>query len=583
MNEFYYLIDIIISSFLILLNILFIKNAGVLILNLQEKPLTSTLFYIFLQAAIVSIFASTNAILAKNFIIFITIFNVFITVVFRNKINFFESSTSDFRKFAKISLLSILVIIFYTSISLKIKFLYNGHDPYFFGVPFEILISDYSGRLRVFDNYPYEWTKFHFFSGSTLSVLLFPVISKNVFIFKFSKLIFLNLAIFSIIEYFQPTKKQVIASIVLLIIFSSQFVWMYYTNGFISLFLFVFILLLLQNKKASFNSEYLFLILIAILLFSTSTIRSLIPGFFVILFYLFTRYNEIILFNRKKIFIIILLVISIASMVFSGESNNINNTVSFDYKNFFSSWNDLFFIRGSIIDLREFILFSFNENKIILIIWTISFIVFIILNRKIVFDLISKSKLWLIYLTVFYVVFNILSIMFTNKYLLVLSSIPLFFLPFLAILSNTFFNVRTKYFSIIFAFSSIVQIIFISPSSSIPNAILLDYILFLILFNEINKYKFLIKSLYLLPMILIPFFKFHNLIIPNKNDRSTREIDLNMYFEKKNDKSRKINNLKEMENDFIVNTSIFGKRQNHNLLLGDSISMSQHFIIKKIR
>jgi hypothetical protein len=173
--------------------------------------------------------------------------------------------------------------------------------------------------------------------------------------------------------------------------------------------------------------------------------------------------------------------------------------------------------------------------------------------------------------------------MFTNKYLLVLSSIPLFFLPFLAILSNTFFNVRTKYFSIIFAFSSIVQIIFISPSSSIPNAILLDYILFLILFNEINKYKFLIKSLYLLPMILIPFFKFHNLIIPNKNDRSTREIDLNMYFEKKNDKSRKINNLKEMENDFIVNTSIFGKRQNHNLLLGDSISMSQHFIIKKIR
>ena len=269
-------------------------------------------------------------------------------------------------------------------------------------------------------------------------------------------------------------------------------------------------------------------------------------------------------------------------MVFSGESNNINNTVSFDYKNFFSSWNDLFFIRGSIIDLREFILFSFNENKIILIIWTISFIVFIILNRKIVFDLISKSKLWLIYFIVFYVVFNILSIMFTNKYLLVLSSISLFFLPFLAILSNTFFNVRTKYFSIIFALSSIVQIIFISPSSSIPNAILLDYILFFILFNEINKYKFLIKSLYLLPIILFPFFSFHHLIIP-KNDRTTREIDLNMYFEKKIDKSRKINNLKEMENDFIVNTSIFGKRQNHNLLLGDSISMSQHFIIKKNR
>jgi hypothetical protein len=101
------------------------------------------------------------------------------------------------------------------------------------------------------------------------------------------------------------------------------------------------------------------------------------------------------------------------------------------------------------------------------------------------------------------------------------------------------------------------------------------------LVKKIYRSQINFKSLILLPIILIPFFSFHNLIIPQKNDRTTREIELKKYFEKKINSTKNTSDLSQMQDDFIVNTSIFGMRQNYNILIGDSISVSQNFILKK--
>lgn len=583
MNEFFYLMNIFINSILILLNIIFIKNAGSLFFKFHGKPVTTTLFYILLQASVVSIFASINASFAKYFLTVITTFNLIVTIILFNKKSDQKSVTYNFSKFIKASMLCILIIFFYSLISFKFKFIFNGHDPYLFGVPFEILKADYSGRLKVFDNYPFEWTKFHFFNGAITSVLLFPVCSLNIFIYKFSKLIFLILAVYSIIEYFNPSKKQIITTSILLVLFSSQFAWMHYTNGFVSLYLFIFLLLILQNKKESTNGEFLFLILSTILLFSTSTIRSLIPGFSMILFILISYYKELKLLKNQNIIVLLILTTSITTMVLTGETNLKNATISLNYKNYFSiGWNDLFFIRSSINNLKVFIISIPQYGNFIFFIWFISVVIFVINNFKFLYSIINYKNAIVKFSIILYLLINFISLVYyNNKYLFVLSSVSLLITPILIIFTTNDFNKLTKCFLIVFVVSSLLQIAFISPSSSIPNALLCDYILLYMLVDKINKIQINVKSLIFLPIILIPFFSFHNLIIPQKNDRTTRVIELKKYFEKKIINTKNTCDLNQMQNDFIVNTSIFGMRQNYNILIGDSISVSQNFILKK--
>ena len=579
MNEFSYLINLFINCLLILLNLFFTINGVSSISKFQKNPIAISLLYILLQASIVTFLSSINASLAKYFMYCIAIFNVMISCYFSYKKTnqfFFKKATY---KIIATSLICLCIIFIYTFISFKYKFIFNGHDPYFYGVPFEILNADYTGRLRVFDNYPFEWTKFHFFNGAISSVLLLPVFNFNIFLFKFSKLILLNLAILSIVEYYKTNSKHLILIIILLLLNSSQFVWIFYTNGFISLFLFAFVLLLL-NKGSEDQSEYLFLIFSLILLFSLSTIRSLIPGISLIIFFFIKYFYNLKSFTNKNIFIFLILIISIVSMVISGESSDKHPALLFSFKNYFSwGWNDLFFIRSSIISLKEFVLYYIESSLIVFVIWVLSVVLFFWKNFKVLISLINPLKFSLRFYIFIYFFINLMSVIFYgNKILFALSSILIFISPIFLIFKKNIFSHDARYFLIIYIIFSIIQVSFVSPSQSIPNLYHLDYLILFIFLIYIFKNK-LLNYLFLLPFILFPFFSFQFMLFPRKNDRTTHSVDLREHFNKK--KQKNSIDLKDLQNDFIVNSSIFGMRHDYDSLINDSYSISQNFILKK--
>ena len=127
----------------------------------------------------------------------------------------------------------------------------------------------------------------------------------------------------------------------------------------------------------------------------------------------------------------------------------------------------------------------------------------------------------------------------------------------------------TKFLLITFILASLIQISFIDPGTSIPNAILFDYIIFVCLFCE---FKLNVISTIVVSIVILPLFYFQNMIIP-PSDRTTKIINIDkLYNEKTND----------LETNFIFNTAIMGNRHYHNELLGDSISISKHFISKNV-
>lgn len=583
MNDFYYLTNIIINSVLILLNLFLIFNAGIFFFKLEGKPVTSSLLYIFLLASIVSVLASFNASLAKYFLYYSSIFHVLITTYSYSKKIGQSLFSNIFFKFIKTSILCIFIIIVYVVVSLKERFFYNAHDPYLFGIPFEILNANYSGRLKVFDNYPFEWTKFHFFNGAISSVLLLPSYSLNIFIYKFSKLILLNLSIFSFLEFFKPTKKQIIIIGLVLILFSSQFVWLYYTNGLVSLFLFLFLFFVIEYKNKIQEGVYLFLLFYLTLLFSSSTIRSLIPGFIILIFLFVTYFSQIRSQKKNSLFFFIIPIFSIGCMVLTGKVGLDNSTVSFDYKNYFyKGWNDLFFIRSSIIYFKQFIISFYKDHLFLFSIWIIVLFGIIVKYHKTFFSFSIHYNSKIKFYFLFYFLINLVSIIYyNNKYFFVISSISIFLIPFFFIFNINFFSKDSRNFLLVFLTSSLLQILFISPSSSIPNALLLDYIIFYSIVKKINQENILFKNLVLPLVFVIPFCSFYYMIIPQKSDRTTRSIILSEYFKKKdNEALKKEFDLNNLENDFIINSSIFGQRQRYSNFISDSISVSKKFINK---
>ena len=150
--------------------------------------------------------------------------------------------------------------------------------------------GDYFTRIKIWDNYPYEWSKYHFFNGSLYSIFLLFTGIKNLFLWKLIKIMFFSFSYFFLEEISKSFYKQNLIFLSILVCINS-IGWMFSTNGELStLFLISSIFLYLEkNNKLS---------LLFLVFFTCTLSRNLIPGTCLILiffsndFVIFTEFTK---------------------------------------------------------------------------------------------------------------------------------------------------------------------------------------------------------------------------------------------------------------------------------------------------
>ena len=272
---------------------------------------TNTIAVFLFGASIVSFLISFNAFLGRIFIYLFYLFNLlyFIIIFFNNKINFrFLSQTFLF------AFLLIFIFFIYIYYSINYEFLYNGHDPYLFSIPFEISEALYNSRLKIFDNFPMVWSKYHFFHGSFYSFFTIFAFTKNVFLFKAVKIFIFFLLYKSLNEVVSENKLALFSFFICsLTLFTSQTSWFLYSNGILSLYL-----LVCSISYIHYGRRYLAIIFVLFL--ANSSIRTFIPSILVLVVYLIM--NKPKFKNIKKYLLLTLILISAFSMVLSGNINS---------------------------------------------------------------------------------------------------------------------------------------------------------------------------------------------------------------------------------------------------------------------
>lgn len=194
-------------------------------------------------AALVTFFAGFCAALCK-YIIYIS---VFIGIYFTLKNILQKKRTlSDF--YALVPIFIFLGIVLYRLFELiTIKngiFHYNSHLPYFSGIAIEIFKADYFSRIRIIDAYPYEWSKYHFFTGSSIAIPLVAFAQKNYISYLMSKFVllaFLGGAIFDCLREKYDLKKAVLTFLFGFGLFFlyDRFLWCIFTQSFNTVLFFV--------------------------------------------------------------------------------------------------------------------------------------------------------------------------------------------------------------------------------------------------------------------------------------------------------------------------------------------------------
>jgi len=184
---------------------------------------------------------------------------------------------------------------------------YNTHDGYFASMMLELNQASYDSRLRIFDLYPAEWSKYHFMNIMTLSTLVAPQSSVGLFDFYAARMIVFVFFILAVIEKIiiisEDNKKAIaVTGLFLLLLFSWYYPtahWNFYSTGavtVISITLFAFSFSLNnKNKNAILESFFWILVL------SVAAIRTVPIGLSVFFIMLIIYYKELLTTKNKDI------------------------------------------------------------------------------------------------------------------------------------------------------------------------------------------------------------------------------------------------------------------------------------------
>jgi hypothetical protein len=155
----------------------------------------------------------------------------------------------------------------------------NAHQIYMSGISIEILNSDYFTRIRILDNYPLVFEKFHFLNATMSSIIMAPTLHFNFLTYLISKFIIFLIAAhvgFELLSAKFGSSRRAFQALLLFslgafLVLPTSMVWASNTNN--SLPIILILAGLIAFAAGQHRASLAFL-----LFFSISTSRSLIPG-----------------------------------------------------------------------------------------------------------------------------------------------------------------------------------------------------------------------------------------------------------------------------------------------------------------
>lgn len=492
---------------------------------------TSCLIGLILNSSISTIIVSFNASLVKYQIFIVIIISAGLTIKkFINQVN----SNIKIKFKDKIFVFFSISITLFTFNELNIlNFLpFNGHENYYWGISAEIFKAEYSSRLRFFDNYPYTWSKFHFFNGSMTAVLQALVNNKNYATFCIAKGVCLSLFMVVIFENILVVRSK-LKDLILIILILSLFIvyvnpflfnWSYFGSSYSSIFLLIITIIFIHKGNT-------FLALLFTLTFSLSTSRSLLPGLglaiYICIKYLDEPQLQKFIYRKKplsinlniiefdKFLAILILITAIVVMIFSGSSNS---NAFLDYslisfygisQNFFNeSW--LYLLAPTLTRINETLTMSSyydgGQNFSWYVIFYSFILIFKICNNN--FKNFSKMEFNINYL-LFFILFEMLIILliaYKDSYKAMLV-IFYFLIPSHLLFLLTPQRLRNYFF--IFIIISTGQLLVFKATISTPNWHNIEWLIIFAFIYQVNiNYKNKVNQ-YLFPSFIIIFIAMH--------------------------------------------------------------------------
>ena len=541
----------------------------------KNKPFTSLLIGVSSFAFLIATLISFNLKYGKYvvFIFYVAVLIVFIYKNFKKQSSFLKFLKEN-RSFVFVLLITSTVSLFYLIFNLNITFLYNGHDPYFYGIPYEIIEGNYSSRIKIWDNYPVTWSKYHFFPGALASLFLFSAGLKNIFIYKFYKFLLIGIMFFAFEENLKSNLKLQFYKT---LIFSFPItLWLINTNGALPLLFLILSISLYLNKKIDYSILFL-------LFFASSLSRHVFPGTIICLILL--CYNNKLFIKSRITLLLAFPIINIISMIFTGY-NKIPFELSY-YTNGEFIYNFLYGRGGSF--LFQNLLYNIydvtviNQPSLHSIVYFLPLLFLFLLVKKYKTSLISLLAVVILFTSIIIQLLlkfhlnsdsEFIDFSFYLKGVYLINALIAFCYPFY--IFQKFYSKKKEFYvlSLFFALS-IINLIIIPTSGPSIHYFFVDIIVVFILSKEIHLNPLILKKqvlLYSFMLIsIIPLNSSQHYFEPPTEYLNTHEIE------------KKPLNYSSNKNraDIILESNIYGRRIYYNESSDEAYHQSNQFLSKE--
>jgi len=331
-NPLGFMIDVLIFSCIFLLH----RHITRRLFQIKIEVFQACLIGLSINAILISTLISFNMFfthfylwLVLGSLIFIELYHQF--TKFRNRVKF-----SVFRGKPSVTFIffcTILLVQYSSFLSRDFRII-NAHWAYYFGLPAEILKGDYSHRIRIFDNFPATYPKYHFFNSGQLAILMRPLHNISYVDFSIARMVVVTLGITALFEMVLTVGSMRRYIFPLAVVFSlgitslaPSLYWSLSSTNYTNI---LFFLLFLVSYRLHRTSDSILWLAI----FSLTSIRSLFPALLIASSLCFSKRKEILIFLENKglfksqIFLrftllFFVVVVSQFSMVFSGTSNEV--------------------------------------------------------------------------------------------------------------------------------------------------------------------------------------------------------------------------------------------------------------------
>jgi hypothetical protein len=416
----------------------------------------------------------------------------------------------------------------------------NAHWAYYFGLPSEMLNGSYPDRIRIHDNYPIEYPKFHFFYSSQLAILMRLIGKIDFSDFALTRIFFVSvicMVIWDIVGKSVSFKKSLslfFGSILLAILtLSPNLLWSNSSTNIASILFFIIFFIFLIKGDVYKSTVF-------IALFSLTSARSVFPAVLLLLFIFCKHYSSyrVKSFGSKKLLFIILILFNWVTMFVSGEQadqqfiQTLKEQLVKPYFNFVTpSWlgilspglfpTGIFQLESSVVPNKTFM----NWSILVLTTFVLSFSPIIKSNH-------SKNFKLSVCLIIFWITPLVITYLDLPKATQLTSLSYNFAVPTLAVYILSPKNVRP--YTAIFILSSCLQLILFSGGFAVPNWALIEWLWIILIvygLNAISKKSIVILSTFLIAtsflFLVNSSVKTSDWYLPQLDDSTTHKIDFN--------------------------------------------------------